>query len=156
LGEIASVLGEYAEAAQLAQKGLVLAEKCRDPTQVPVCLRVLGLAACGLGDVQGAKRYFRQALETAMMVRAIPWVLSVFDGIAMLLAREGERERALELLSLAFHHPACAQANRDRDASLVAQLEAELPPDVVAAAQERGRARDLDATVAELLVELGE
>lgn len=31
---------------------------------------------------------------------------------------------------------------------------ATLPPDVVAAAQERGRARDLDATVAELLVEL--
>jgi hypothetical protein len=30
-----------------------------------------------------------------------------------------------------------------------------LPPDVVAAAQERGWARDLEATVAELLVELG-
>jgi hypothetical protein len=41
-------------------------------------------------------------------------------------------------------------------APLVAELEAELPPDVVAAAQERGRARDLEATVAELLVELGE
>jgi hypothetical protein len=33
---------------------------------------------------------------------------------------------------------------------------ATLPPEVVAAAQERGRARELDATVAELLVELGE
>jgi tetratricopeptide (TPR) repeat protein len=156
LGEIANVMGEYAEAAQLAQKGLALAKRCGDQTQVPVCLRVLGLAACGLGDVQGAKRYFRQALETAMMVRAIPWVLSNFDGIAMLLAGEGERERALELLTFALHHPACAPAMRVRDASLVAELEAELPPDVVAAAQERGRARDLDATVAELLVELGE
>jgi len=32
---------------------------------------------------------------------------------------------------------------------------ATLPPEVVAAAQERGRTRDLDATVEELLVELG-
>jgi hypothetical protein len=35
----------------------------------------------------------------------------------------------------------------------IAAAAAPLPPDVVAAAQERGRARDLDATVAELLVE---
>ena len=33
---------------------------------------------------------------------------------------------------------------------------ATLPPDVVVAAQECGWARDLEATVAELLVELGE
>jgi hypothetical protein len=38
---------------------------------------------------------------------------------------------------------------------LIAELEAELSPDVVAAARERGRARDLEVTVAELLVELG-
>jgi hypothetical protein len=37
----------------------------------------------------------------------------------------------------------------------IATVAATLPPEVVAAAQERGRARDLDATVAELLVELG-
>jgi len=37
----------------------------------------------------------------------------------------------------------------------VAAVAATLPPDAVAAAQERGRARDLDATVAGLLAELG-
>jgi hypothetical protein len=35
-------------------------------------------------------------------------------------------------------------------------IAATLPSDVVAAARERGRARDLEATVAELLAELGE
>ncbi|MBL7199132.1 MAG: hypothetical protein ISS56_03195 [Anaerolineae bacterium] len=38
----------------------------------------------------------------------------------------------------------------------VAAVAATLPPDVGRAAQEQGRARDLEATVAELLVELGE
>jgi hypothetical protein len=37
---------------------------------------------------------------------------------------------------------------------LAAELEAKLPLAVVTAAQARGRARDLNATVAELLVEL--
>jgi len=155
LGELADVQGEYAEAIQLAQRSLALAKKCRDVTQIPVCLRILGRAACGQGDSQAAKRYFRGALETAMTERLIPWVLSIFDGIAMLLAREGERERALELLTWVAHNQASAQFSKDTAASLIAELEVELPPDVVAAAQERGRARDLDITVAELLVELG-
>jgi hypothetical protein len=38
----------------------------------------------------------------------------------------------------------------------IAAVAAVLPLDVVAAAQERGWARDLDATVAELLIELGQ
>jgi hypothetical protein len=59
------------------------------------------------------------------------------------------REGALELLALILCHPASWPWAKDRAAPLVAQLEAELPPDVVAAAQERGRARDLEVTVAE-------
>jgi len=37
----------------------------------------------------------------------------------------------------------------------IAAVATTLPPEVVAAAQARGRARDLKATVAELLVDLG-
>jgi hypothetical protein len=55
---------------------------------------------------------------------------------------------------LVLHYPASVQWTKDRAAPLVAELEAELPPDIVTAALERGRARDLDATVTELLVEL--
>jgi predicted ATPase/DNA-binding SARP family transcriptional activator len=158
LGDLADLLGEYAEATQLAQRSLELAKKWRDATHVLMCLRVLGRAACGLGDLEGARRYLHQALghalEMALTERAIPWVLASFDGIAMLLAGEGERERALEILTLVIHHPASMEAARDIAAPLVAKLEAELPPDVVAAASERGRAQGLEATVAELLVEL--
>jgi hypothetical protein len=64
--------------------------------------------------------------------------------------------KALELVGLIVHHSASWQATRNRAVSLVAELESALPPDVVAAAQERGWARDLESTVAELLVELGD
>jgi tetratricopeptide (TPR) repeat protein len=153
-GELANVLGEYAEAIQLAQESLALHKRHDNQHGMAWCFRVLGNAVCGLGDIPGARRYFHQALEMDISVQRIPFVLLALVGIAALLAAEGERERALKLLALVIHHPVSLQWAKDRAAPLVAQLEAELPPDVVAAAQERGRARDLDATVKELLAEL--
>jgi tetratricopeptide (TPR) repeat protein len=159
LSDLADLRGEYGEAIQLAQRSLALAEKWRDETHVLMCLRVLGLATCGLGDLEGAKRHFHRALdhasEVALTECGMPYVLATFDGIAMLLAGEGEKEKALEILALVLHHPASIELTRDRAASLIAELEAELSPDVVAAAKARGKVRDLDATVAELLDELG-
>jgi hypothetical protein len=77
-------------------------------------------------------------------------------GIAALLMREGQKERALELLAFVLSHPLTWQWIKDRAAPLVNELKAELSPDGFSAAQERGRARDLWATAEELLAELEE
>jgi predicted ATPase/DNA-binding SARP family transcriptional activator len=154
LSEAAVALGEYEEAARLAQQSLALHKKLDDRFGMAWSLRVLANAACGLGDLQGARKYFSQALETATTVRWTSVTLLALVGVGALLATEGKKERALELLALILHHPLSWRWTKDRAAPLVAELEAELPPDVVAAAQERGRARDLEATVKELLAEL--
>jgi tetratricopeptide (TPR) repeat protein len=154
LGSVANVLGEHAEAARFARQSLPLAEKCDDQFAIARCFKVLGDAACGLRDLKEAKQYFHRALEMDMALRVVSYALHALVSVARLLAAAGEKERALELLALVFHHPASWQWVKDRAAPLVAQLEAELPPDVVAEAYERGRARDLEATVAELLAEL--
>ena len=49
--------------------------------------------------------------------------------------------------------PAKHQEFKSRAAPLRAQLVTELPPGIVEAAQERGQARDLDSTAAELLAD---
>jgi hypothetical protein len=82
-------------------------------------------------------------------------VLETLCGFAHLSARIGQPARALELLALVLSHPSSAQECKDRAARLQVALRAELPPEVVEAAQERGRARGLDAAVAELLSESG-
>ena len=155
MGELANVLGEHAEALQLAQESLALFKEIDARRGISWSLRVLGNAACGLGDLAGAKRYLHQALEAVAMVGVMSFVPLTLVGIATLMSAEGQKERALELLAFALHHPICWQWVRDRTAPLVAELEVELPPEVVAAANARGRARDLDTTVAELLEELG-
>jgi hypothetical protein len=77
-------------------------------------------------------------------------------GIALLLADRGHEERAVELYALASRYPVVANSRWFADVvgRPIGAIAAALPPDVVVAAEERGRARDLDATVAELLVEL--
>ena len=75
---------------------------------------------------------------------------------ATLSAAQGKPEQAVELYALASCHPYIANSRwfadvAGRDIEAVAE---KVPPEVVAAAQERGRMRDLWATVEELLTEL--
>ncbi len=156
LAEFANVQGEYAEAIQLAQEGLAISRKIDEPSGIAWALRALGDAACGLGDLPEARRYHHQALEVITTIAQTFYASRFLVGIAALLAAEGEKERALELLALVLHHPISWQWAKDRAMPLITELEAELSPDAVAAAQARGRALDLEATVAELLDELGE
>jgi hypothetical protein len=77
--------------------------------------------------------------------------------MALLLAGEGENERAVELYALASRYPLVAESRWFSDVAGVtlAEVAAALPAERVAILQKRGRAGDLEATVEELLTELG-
>ena len=96
-----------------------------------------------------------RALRTVAATQALMPLIYVLPGLALLLADEGQAERAVELYALASRHPLVANSRWFEDVAgrHIASVAATLPPEVVSAAQERGRARDLDATVAELLAE---
>jgi predicted ATPase/DNA-binding SARP family transcriptional activator len=155
-GEVANALGQCAEAARLAQEALSVSQELAYPDLIARSFQVLGDATYGLGDLQKGRQCFLQALETSMALRAAPLALLTLVGIARLLLAEGEPETASELLALVLHHPASWQWAKDRAAPLIAELKAQLSPDALAAAQERGRARGLEATVADLVGELGQ
>ena len=79
---------------------------------------------------------------------------------ALLLTKQGKTAYAVEIYALASRFPLVANSRWFEDvagkhiAAAAAHPEG-VPPDVIAVAQARGRARDLDATVRELLAELG-
>jgi hypothetical protein len=77
-------------------------------------------------------------------------------AIALLLTDQGETEQAAELYALASRHPYVANSVWFQDVAgkHIAAAAESLPPEVVAAAQERGRARDIWQTARELLAEL--
>ena len=155
LGEGANMIGEYIQATQFAQESIAIYDKVTNQ-DYSWGFRVLGNAAYGLGDLPEAKRCFHLSLEQAMKTRWMSHTLLILVGISKLLVAEGEKEQALELLALVLYHPFSWQMTKDYATPLIAELKAKLPSEVVATALERGRARNLETTVQELLVELGE
>ena len=104
-----------------------------------------------------ARRHVGGALWAAVHGRNIGAPMIALPAAALLLADAGQRERAVELYALAsrFGFVANSRWFEDVAGKHIAAVAATLPPEMVAAAQERGRARDLWATTEELLEELG-
>ncbi|MEJ2735097.1 MAG: BTAD domain-containing putative transcriptional regulator [Anaerolineae bacterium] len=116
----------------------------------------LALAAHGLGDIPRARQHLCHALELALESGVVPPLLWALPAMALLLASENEEERAVELYALASRYPPVAESRWFADVAgdTLAEVAATLPAERVAILQERGRARDLEATVSELLAEL--
>jgi hypothetical protein len=103
-----------------------------------------------------ARQAVREALQIGDRTRGFFPCIFAMPALALLLADAGEGEQATELYALASRYPFVAHSRWFEDVAgrHISAEAAALPPDVVAAAQERGRARDLQATVKELLEEL--
>jgi hypothetical protein len=61
---------------------------------------------------------------------------------ALLLAQNGEREKAVELFALAERHPSSNYETKTRAERELAELAGDLPARIVRAAKEHGRSRD--------------
>jgi len=154
MGTLATAHGAYAEAAELLEDAAASAYEVGDLAWALRALVKLGHAASALGETQRAAACFGQALGEAMEAGFIPLALGALVGLASLSAQEGELQRGAELISLALQHPATYHLDRVRAQERLAQLESELSPEMLAAATAQGQARELEATVAELLREV--
>jgi tetratricopeptide (TPR) repeat protein len=148
LSKLAEASGSFQRAKQLAHESKGFYQSFRSDLY-------LGWAVLGAGDYQSAERYFHEALKLAGEAQRLPMVLEALAGSAHLSARTGEPERAVELLALVRNHPASTQACKDRAARLLVELRADLPLQVFETALERGQARELEETVADLLSKRG-
>jgi tetratricopeptide (TPR) repeat protein len=120
----------------------------------------LAVAERALGRRSSARLHLGEALRTVDAAGgcgfSLPMASDVFLAGGLLLSDRGEAELAVELFSLAYRQPHVANSRWYADVfgKHIATVEETLPSGVVAAARERGRARDPDATAAELLAEL--
>jgi predicted ATPase/transcriptional regulator with XRE-family HTH domain len=153
-------LGQYDKALQFAHEGVTLAGEIGNLDHKSTCLCYLGAVEAALGEVQSSQGHLMEALKTAyaMQMPSVSPIALLYLGT--LLMKEGDaagvtqpvklqkKAKALELFTLVRHHPATQQIFKDRAARLQAELEADLPREVVTAAQERGKTRQLVEVVA--------
>ncbi len=156
LGWVALVGEAYTEAKSMFQEGI---DACQEIEQRDVSswgFAFLGYAKRGAGQLAQAGQHFFQALRIATEIQSFVAFMFALPGMALLLADLGHEEQAIELYSLASRYPMVSNSRWFADVvgRPIAVVAATLPPDIVAAAEERGQARDLEATIAELLAEL--
>jgi tetratricopeptide (TPR) repeat protein len=167
-GDLAVAIGEsgnYELAIQFGLEGLAVAKEIGEIRYITYNLYSLGAATCGLGNFQASRNYLTEALHLAWEAQHIDNIMNILFYFATLLVKESDmaaspepfdlqkRTTVLELLAIVIGHPAPWQPIKDRAARLQAQLEADLPPEVVTAALERGKSRPLAEVVAEIMGE---
>jgi DNA-binding SARP family transcriptional activator/predicted ATPase len=167
LGWVALAENDFAAAGQLLQDAITAAQGFSQADMVQEytawSLAALGGAAFGLGNRAEAKRHLLEALRLVTEARPFHPLLHLMPIIPMVLADEedgltepGLKERAVELYAMTRSHPFVATARLFEDIAgkHIRAATASLPPDIVAAAQERGRALDWWETAETLLAEL--
>jgi predicted ATPase len=159
LGSVALVERDYAQTRKLLQgQDLTITYDQSGRHELNHLPAVLAYALRGLGQRDRARRHLLKALQLVPDARVFWPLLYALAVYALLLIDEGQAEQAVELYALASRYPFVANSSWFEAVAgkHIAAAAATLPPDVVASAQKRGRARALEATVRELLVELGE
>jgi predicted ATPase/Tfp pilus assembly protein PilF len=145
LGEVAYALGGYPDAIEFYQQGLSIGRDIQDQRTVITCLNNLGEITCALEDYEEANVHFAEALKVATEARALPMLIKVLVNLAVLFAKQGQRDRAAALLGLARQHPASEQAIQEKAERLLDEMGL-VPPDSVPGS--------LDVVVAEILADI--
>jgi tetratricopeptide (TPR) repeat protein len=157
LAEIALAEQAYGDAKDLLDVSVIDLREIGQRVFLSQALAELASAERALGQLPEAQFHLREALQIAAGIEAQQPKLFSVAHFALHLAARGQFERAVELYALASRYPYIGNSRfwDDVAGKRIAAAADHLPPDAVAAAQERGRTRDLDATVAELVAELG-
>ena len=159
LGDVALAHGEYEVARERYREALDQSKHIHHALAELRAHNRLGRVALAMNELEPSAGHYRQALEIAveshadLLLREDVIRLDLVAGVAELVACT-DGERAVELAALSRHHPASMQETKERAQRLLDDLRAGLSLVAYAAAQERGRSRDLEATLAELLAEL--
>jgi predicted ATPase/DNA-binding SARP family transcriptional activator len=159
LGWAALAEERYDAAREALCESVPLFQKLGDREYAAWALAGLAAAAWGSGERDEAQAYLLKALETAVEIGAFMPLLHLLPVIALTLAEGDEpglQERAVELYALAAKQPLVAKGPFFEDVTgmHIRAAAAALPPDVVQAAQRRGRALDGWEAARELLAEL--
>jgi len=150
LGHVAVNAGDFTTAGQLARDSLALCRELEYRAGQIEPYTVLGEVALALDNFPESETYFQKALQTAIEVWVPSYALHALAGTARLLAAKGEKEKALELATFMIHHPASWKWSKDSIASLISDLETELPSNMVKAAQTWGEEKKLEGVTEEL------
>jgi tetratricopeptide (TPR) repeat protein len=146
LSELLRIQRKYAEAKPFTVEGIKLTRELGNRYALPIMLINLAYSQVGLGEIRDAYASLRSALQLNIENDSVSWILFSLVGFANILAAEGKRQTALQILGLCMHHP---ETNSDthRDIQLVIEDLKKIRADDIETGLETGRTLDLNKTV---------
>ena len=126
---------DYEEALRLGRAGYEAFTEVNHRWGTIAALCRIGFATLALGGIDEAQRTFRTALERAHASAAISLELLALSGVGAVLRATGEREQAATVLTFALGHEQLPLAYSFAARPSLEALEAELPPEQLAAAR---------------------
>jgi tetratricopeptide (TPR) repeat protein len=156
LGWIALVQEGWTEAQRLVEEGIVVYRKIEYWGELGMAQAAMAYVTRGLGQRAAAESCLSQALRSGVEHKSLLTILYALPAASLLALDEGKTELAVELDALARRYPLVANSSWFGDIAgrHISAAAATLAPELVEAAQVRGRMRDLEVTVGQLLEEL--
>ncbi|HLO30404.1 MAG TPA: adenylate/guanylate cyclase domain-containing protein [Anaerolineales bacterium] len=146
LSELIRIQRKYAEAKPYTLEGIKLARELGNRYALPIMLINLSFSQVGLGEIRDAYASLRAALQLNIENDSVSWLLFSLVGFANILAAEGKRISAIEILGLCMHHPE-TNSDTQRDIQLVLEDLKKVRTDDIEVGLERGKLLDLNKTV---------
>jgi predicted ATPase/DNA-binding XRE family transcriptional regulator len=140
LGRVAHLRKHLTEARDYFEKSLTLARQLGRKWSIAYALSNLGLLACDEDDLAASEAYFHESLQVGLESLALPRILDTLGGLAQLRARQGQAQRAVELLGVVLTDSSSEQEAVDRAKPLMAELQSQISVADYDEALERGRA----------------
>jgi tetratricopeptide (TPR) repeat protein len=144
-------MDDYEKALQLGHAGYEAFREVNHRWGMTAALCRIGFGALALGSVEEAQRTFRAALEQAHAAAAISLELLALSGIGAVLSETGECEQAATMLTFALGHEQLPPSYSIAARPVLDALEAELPPDQLAAARLAAAGASLENIVTQAL-----
>lgn len=155
-GRLAWIKGKEQEAERWFQESVERYERAGKEAEIAWAWTSLGMLLWQQGRRDEALPWMNRALRIGLARRTFDTSLDAIALSSLVWLGPGQIERAAEIYAVALRYPMVANSRwyDDMVGRQIAAAATALPPDVVASAQARGRARDLWDTARELLAEL--
>lgn len=151
LSRAALLGGEIDEARYLHQEAMELARQANDHWSLTVWQTHYAQLAAAYGDTVTATTALREAAPLALADKNFPAVLAAAQGLARLLARQGDQTAAAQLLALVSEHPSAMGETRALAAKLREELSSAMSPEAWADAAAVARSLPLERQISAAL-----
>lgn len=143
-------LGRYDEALESIQHAYTMLEKLGQRHGMAAGLGVKGMIYHKMGKPSAARRYLRDCVLLSHEIGSAGTAMHGLAEVAEVEISAGNLEQAVFLLTFITQHPATGGTTRANAEKLLAELTAELPPEMIADAQAAAANHTLDSIIVHL------